>query len=152
MPIALDDEPDVAVVAGASRDYELAHPARPPLVEVAESSFDEDRGDKAGPYAGARVPEYWVVNLVSRLLEVRREPAPTAPAPFAWSYRIVTVRAPGAPVRPLARSTGRIQVDDLLPRFRSCSAPGRDHHPDPDACPEPEPSGMQRPLDGTFGA
>ncbi len=71
MPIALDDEsepePDVAVVAGARRDYELSHPARPALVvEVSESSLGQDRGDKAGLYARAGVPEYWIVNLVSR--------------------------------------------------------------------------------------
>ncbi len=122
MPIALDDEsepePDVAVVPGARRDYELAHPARPALlVEVAESSLDEDRGDKAGLYARARVPEYWIVNLVDRSLEVRREPAPTAAAPFGWRYRVVTILETGAPVSPLACSTARIQVADLLPSY-----------------------------------
>ena len=129
MPIALDDEsepePDVAVVPGAWRDYELAHPALPALlVEVAESSLDEDRGDKAALYARARVPEYWIVNLVSRSLEVRREPAPLAAAPFGWRYRVVTIREPGASVSPLACPTGRIQVADLLPSFRSCSGTG----------------------------
>ena len=123
MPIALDDEsepePDVTVVPGARRDYELAHPARPALlVEVAESSLDEDRGDKAGLYARARVPEYWIVNLVNHSLEVRREPAPMATAPFGWRYRVVTVLGPGASVSPLACPTVRIQVADLLPRAR----------------------------------
>jgi len=122
MPIALDDEsepePDVAVVPGAWRDYELAHPALPALlVEVAESSLDEDRGDKAALYARARVPEYWIVNLVSRSLEVRREPAATAAAPFGWSYRVLTVLEPGASVSPLACPTARIQVADLLPSY-----------------------------------
>ena len=93
MPIALDDEsepePDVAVVAGARRDYELSHPARPALVvEVSESSLGQDRGDKAGLYARAGVPEYWIVNLVSRCLEVRRDPAPTLPGPFGSSYHV----------------------------------------------------------------
>jgi len=122
MPIALDDEsepePDVAVVPGAWRDYELAHPALPALlVEVAEPSLDEDRGGKAGLYARAQVPEYWIVNLVSRSLEVRRGPAPTAAAPFGWSYRVVTVLETGAPVSALACSTARIQVADLLPSY-----------------------------------
>ena len=102
---------------GARRDYELAHPARPALlVEVSESSLDEDRGDKAGLYARAGVPDYWIVNLVSRALEVRREPAPSAAAPFGRSYRGVTVLEPGASVSPLARPGARIRVADLLPR------------------------------------
>jgi Uma2 family endonuclease len=101
MPIALDDEsepePDIVVVPGARRDYELAHPARPVLlVEVSESSIDQDRGDKAGLYARARVPEYWILNLVSRSLEVRREPAPMATAPYGSSYGVVIVLGLGA--------------------------------------------------------
>jgi Uma2 family endonuclease len=67
MPIALDDEsepePDVAVVAGGRRDYELARPEGPALlVEVSESSLDDDRGAKAALYARAAVAEYWIVN------------------------------------------------------------------------------------------
>jgi Uma2 family endonuclease len=121
MPIALDvdsePEPDVAVVPGARRDYELAHPAQPVLlVEVSESSLDEDRGDKASLYARAGVPDYWIVNLMSHSLEVHREPVPSAWAPSGWSYGVVTVLERGASVSPLARPEGRIQVADLLPR------------------------------------
>ncbi len=121
MPIALDDdsepEPDVAVVPGTRRDYELTHPSRPALlVEVAESSLDDDRGDKAGLYARAGVPEYWIVNLVDRVLEVHREPAASPDVPSAWSYRAVTSLGPGASVAPLARPGALIEVAALLPR------------------------------------
>src|SRR5262245_60729806 len=121
MPIALDDEsepePDLAVVPGGWRDYEATHPARAALlVEVSESSLGQDRGDKAGLYARARVPEYWIVNLASRSLEVHREPGAVATAPFGARYAVVTVREPGASVSPLACPTARIEVADLLPR------------------------------------
>jgi Uma2 family endonuclease len=121
MPIALDvesePEPDVAVVPGARRDYELAHPAQPVLlVEVSESSLDDDRGDKASLYARAGVPDYWIVNLISRSLEVRRAPVPSATAPLGWSYGDVTVLELGASVSPLARPEARIPVADLFPR------------------------------------
>ncbi len=121
MPIALADdsepEPDVAVVPGTRRDYELAHPSRPVLlVEVAESSLDDDRGDKASLYARAGVPEYWIVNLVDRVLEVHREPAASPDVPFAWSYRTVTSLGSGASVAPLARPGALIEVAALLPR------------------------------------
>ena len=121
MPIALDDEsepePDVAVVPGTWRDYELAHPARPVLlVEVAETSLDVDRGPKAGLYARAGVHDCWIVNLVDRVLEVRREPAPSPTAPSGWSYGTVSILEPGASVTTLARPGAPIEVAALLPR------------------------------------
>ena len=78
LPIALDDEsepePDLAVVSGGPRDY-ADHPSRPALVvEVADSSLALDREHKGSLYARASSPEYWIVNLVDRVLEVHREP------------------------------------------------------------------------------
>jgi Uma2 family endonuclease len=124
MPIALDDEsepePDVAVVPGGRRDYELAHPERPALlVEVSESSLVDDRGAKAALYARAGVAEYWIVNLVGRSLEVRREPLETANAPLGWSYKVVIVLEPSASISPLACPAVRIQIADLLPHARN---------------------------------
>src|SRR6185503_12644375 len=81
MPLALDDEsapePDVAVVAGRREDYRDAHPGRPALViEVAESSLEIDREYKGSLYAHATVDEYWIVNIVERVVEVYRDPGP----------------------------------------------------------------------------
>ena len=78
-PVALDDEsepePDVALVPGRVRDYHREHPARPVLVvEVAESSLLLDRRHKGSLYARARLDDYWIVNLVDRVLEVYRQP------------------------------------------------------------------------------
>src|SRR5437764_9291032 len=80
-PIALDDEsepePDVMVVPGQIRDYRDAYPERAALlVEVALSSLAVDRRHKGSLYARAGVADYWIVNLVDRLVEVRRRPAP----------------------------------------------------------------------------
>jgi Uma2 family endonuclease len=119
-PIALDDasepEPDVAVVRGGPRDYAEAHPADPVLVvEVALSSLGFDREHKASLYARAGRPEYWIVNLVDRVLEVRREPAPSSPAPYGWDYKVVEALGPEQRVRPLAAPAAGIIVADLLP-------------------------------------
>src|SRR5882724_3451247 len=119
-PIALDEEsepePDVAVVPGTPRDYRDAHPARPVLVvEVAESSLVTDREHKGSLYARAGVGDYWIVNLVDRVLEVYREPAPESAAPFGWRYRSVTTLGPEASAKPLAAHGARIPVADLLP-------------------------------------
>jgi Uma2 family endonuclease len=119
-PLALGDhsepEPDIAVVAGAARDYVAAHPSTAALVvEVADSSLRLDRRFKASIYARAGLPEYWIVNLVDRTLEVHREPGPAIDVPDDWSYRSIDVLRPPATVTPLAAPAARIPVADLLP-------------------------------------
>ncbi|HBH04682.1 MAG TPA: hypothetical protein DDZ42_22670 [Candidatus Rokubacteria bacterium] len=119
-PVSLDDEsepePDLAVVPGRPTDYREAHPARPALaVEVAESSLVFDRQQKSSLYARAGIRDYWIVNLVDRLLEVHRDPEPDPSAPYGWRYRSVTALAPPALVTPLAFTSSRIAVADLLP-------------------------------------
>jgi Uma2 family endonuclease len=75
---ALDDsepEPDLSVVPFG--DYDGGHPERAHIViEVAESSLARDRGVKLRIYAENGVPEYWIVNLVDRRIEVHTEPTP----------------------------------------------------------------------------
>jgi Uma2 family endonuclease len=119
-PIALDDasepEPDVAVVRGGIRDFAAAHPVDPVLVvEVSLSSLAFDREHKASLYARAGRPEYWIVNLVDRVIEVRREPAPEPSAPYGWDYAFVDVLGPTERVSALGAPAVQIPVGDLLP-------------------------------------
>ena len=120
MPVALDDEsepePDLALVRGAWADYRAGHPSHPALVvEVAETSLAYDRGDKGSLYARAGVPEYWIVNLVDRILEVYRDPGPDPTARYGWRYRAIERLGPGTVVSPLALPSVRLAVADLLP-------------------------------------
>lgn len=119
-PIALDEqsepEPDVAVARGSVRDYSQEHPARPVLVvEVAVSSLALDRDHKGSLYARARLEDYWIVNLVDRVLEVYRQPTPDAAAAFGWRYGSRQNLGPEASVAPLAAPAARVAVADLLP-------------------------------------
>ncbi len=119
-PVSLDDEsepePDLAVVAGRPADYREAHPARPTLVvEVAESSLDFDRRQKGSLYARAGIQDYWIVNLVDRVLEIHRDPGRDPSAPYGWRYRSVITLPPPAVVGPLAFASSRIAMADLLP-------------------------------------
>jgi Uma2 family endonuclease len=119
LPIALDDEsepePDLAVVSGGPREYP-EHPSRPALVvEVADSSLTLDREHKGSLYARAPLPEYWIVNLVDRVLEVYRNPSPDAEAPYGWVYGVMLTLGPEEHVAPLAAPLARIHVADLLP-------------------------------------
>lgn len=119
-PIIVDDrsepEPDVCVVRGSPRDYVDSHPSRPALiVEVAESGLLVARGRKAMAYARARIADYWIVNLVDRVLEVHREPARPGPARRHWGYAAIETLGPDAAVTPLAAPSATIRVADLLP-------------------------------------
>jgi len=119
-PIGLDEEsepePDVAVVSGSPDDYGRAHPSRPVLtVEVAESSLAVDRQLKGSLYARAGLADYWVLNLVDRVLEVYREPAADGAAPFGWRYGRRDVLDAAARVTPLAAPGSSIAVAQLLP-------------------------------------
>jgi Uma2 family endonuclease len=120
MPIALDDEsepePDVAVVPGTRYHYTTAHPSRPALlVEVAESSLAEDRGAKAALYARGGITDYWILNLVDRVLEVYRNPLTATAQPSGWHYQDVTVLHDGASIAPLACPDSSVEVAALLP-------------------------------------
>jgi Uma2 family endonuclease len=119
-PLALDDEsepePDVALVPGGWRDYSHEHPARPVLVvEVALSSLRLDREHKGSLYARAGVGDYWVLNLIDRVLEVYREPIADTAASFGWRYATLDRLEADASVTPLAAPDARILVRDLLP-------------------------------------
>lgn len=125
-PVSLDDEsepePDLVVVPGGPLDYLYEHPVRPVLaVEVAESSLSFDRKRKGSLYARARIGDYWIVNLVDRVLEVYREPARDPVAFYGWGYRSVTTLAPPAVIVPLAFPSIEIAVADLVPQRASPS-------------------------------
>jgi Uma2 family endonuclease len=112
-PLALDDrsepEPDLAVVPGTPRDYADAHPDHALLiVEVADSSLGYDRTRKAGAYARNGVPEYWIINLRERVLEVRRGPIDGV---YSEHQRLPA----DGQVAPIAAPGCRIAVQALLP-------------------------------------
>ena len=71
-------QPDLAVVPLSAADDERHHPHQASLViEVADSSLPKDRRIKAPLYARAGIPEYWIVNVRKRNVEVHRAPRRT---------------------------------------------------------------------------
>jgi Uma2 family endonuclease len=86
-----EPEPDVAVVPLG--DYQRSHPDQAHLIiEVAESSLSVHRGIKQRLYAACSVPEYWIVNIAERCIEVYREPAAGAYAKLDRYERENTLR------------------------------------------------------------
>ena len=119
-PLALDDEsapePDIAVVRSARADYRHAHPARPALIiEVAETSLGFDRVAKGSLYARAGVEDYWIVNLMDRVVEVYRNPGADVTAPWGWRYMSVERFTPPSAVTPVGVPSAPIAVAALLP-------------------------------------
>jgi len=121
LPLALRHdsapEPDVSVVAGRLDEYEDEHPRIAVLVvEVADTTLAYDRGVKASLYASVGIPDYWILNLRDRVLEVLRDPEPEVMAPFGYRYRTSLRFAEGDAVTPLQAPGHAIAVADLLPR------------------------------------
>lgn len=119
LPIALDDdsepEPDLVVVRGRTRDFSRTHPSSVALiVEVAETSLAFDRGAKASLYARAGVADYWIVNLIERVVEIHHDPQPTSAA-YGWHYGSIRVARSGDSLTPLAAPGASMRVVDLLP-------------------------------------
>jgi Uma2 family endonuclease len=111
LPLALtvdsEPEPDLAIVPGG--DYALEHPSTALwVIEVADSSIDRDRVEKAGIYATALVPEYWVINVTRREIEVRTEPADGV-------YLRVTPYRLGESVSPRAFPELVLAIDEIMP-------------------------------------
>ncbi|MEM9461314.1 MAG: Uma2 family endonuclease [Myxococcota bacterium] len=103
--------------ARPARDRKGRHPIPSEVglvVEVAESSLETDRREKARLYARAGIPRYWIVNLVDRCLEVYEQLAEIDGVP---GYRRVTSWSVGQFVELHLddRVVTTIAVADLLP-------------------------------------
>ena len=110
LPLALspdsEPEPDVSVIEGHPRDFLDDHPSSAALVvEVADASLQFDRTRKRPLYARHDLPEYWIVNLVDRQLEVHW-------GPTGESYTETTVHTADETVSLRDQS---VAVSDLLP-------------------------------------
>lgn len=111
-----DPGPDLAVVVGGRKDYAMEAPrAALLLVEVAESSLFIDTTTKAEKYATAGVQDYWVIDVVSRVLIVFRDPVALPAGLGATAYRQRNTYGPDDTISPLAAPTATIRVADLLP-------------------------------------
>lgn len=80
-PVHLGDfsmpQPDLMLLKARPSFYEDAHPQQDDvllIIEVADSSVRYDRIVKLRVYARFGIPEYWIVNLPERCLEVYRVP------------------------------------------------------------------------------
>ena len=118
-PLTLSDsqpQPDFVVARGDFTAYAARHPGAADVgvvMEVADSSLDEDRDDMGRIYARSALPIYWIISVVDRQVEVYTDPRPTDPVP---GYATRTDYRPGDAV-PLVldgQTVAQVPVADLL--------------------------------------
>lgn len=116
-PVRIPDydepEPDIAIVRGTNDDYKHRTPEPADvalLVEVSETTYDHDRGQKWIAYSKGGIPVYWIINLAKGSVEVY-----TDPSPAGYESRVdfqagqqVPIMIGDQPLRPIA-------VADILP-------------------------------------
>lgn len=108
-------EPDLLVAPGRMSDYDTRRPTSALLVvEIADSSLAQDRITKAAIYAAAGVPEYWLVNLRDRCVEVFRSPDRQGRC-----YQETRVTHEDEAIGLVALADARVAVHDLLPHGES---------------------------------
>lgn len=105
-------EPQLLVTRRTYKEYRDAHPTLADALLIGEIADGPTKtfllGRKAGIYAAAGVPEYWVLLPDENTVVVHRRPTPEGyedAAPYTWGDRI----------RPLAAPDAAVSVADLLP-------------------------------------
>jgi Uma2 family endonuclease len=114
-PVILSDsepEPDVSLARFRPDFYQTGRP-RPAdvllLIEVADSTFADDRDVKSPLYAENGIPEYWIVNLNDDTVHVFRDPKPNG----AWGSTQQLTRGGTLTIATLPGVS--LAVNDVLP-------------------------------------
>jgi Uma2 family endonuclease len=102
-------EPDIALLK--PQRYSAKKPVTPSdvllVVEVADTTLKYDREEKGPLYAEAGIPEYWIVNLPERVIEVYIEPS-------GGSYKQTRKLHRGEMLTLPAELGGSVEVNDIL--------------------------------------
>lgn len=80
-PLALEDgtkpQPDLIVVKGPRAHYRVDPPVPADvslLVEISDSSYPRDSGERLRKYARLKIPLFWIINIPARRIEVYEGP------------------------------------------------------------------------------
>ena len=113
-PVRINDQtellPDVCLLKPRSDFYSSAHPTAEDvllLIEVSDTTLAYDSGRKQALYADAAIPEYWVVDVTHRCIQVYRGPA-------SGNYKQRLIMETGETIAPLAFPDATVAVDSLF--------------------------------------
>jgi Uma2 family endonuclease len=107
-----EPEPDLVIARGPRTTYRRRHPEPADValvIEVSDTTYPRDRGEKWAAYARGGIPVYWIVNLVQAQIEVYTNPR-------AGRYQSRQDYHAGGMVALVidGRRRGQIAVDDIL--------------------------------------
>ena len=106
-------EPD-ALICTVAQNLRRPHPSQAMLViEVSDSSLADDR-EKALEYAAAQVPEYWIVDVNARQVEVYRNPIKDSTTPLGFRYSPPMIVSAHDVLTPLSKPDAKIAVAPLF--------------------------------------
>ncbi|HXD86301.1 MAG TPA: Uma2 family endonuclease [Urbifossiella sp.] len=110
-----EPEPDFYAAIGPEDKYNHRHPEPEDLVlvvEVSDSTVGFDRRTKLPLYAAALVPEFWIIDVKARCIEVYTQPRGKKPG-----YRKQAIYKAGdtLPVAVGGKRLGSLTANDLLP-------------------------------------
>ena len=118
-PVGQLPQPDFSIIPRRPRiplGAKRGHPKDSILVvEVSDSTLSYDRRVKAPLYASMGVPEYWIVDIKGRAVEVYRDPAPDVEdSSMGWRYQTTFRLTDGHDAEPAVVSGVRIAVSEIL--------------------------------------
>jgi len=111
-----EPEPDLVVAKGPLEQYFQRHPSPVDIalaIEVANSTLEDDRYLKGRLYARARIPIYWIANLVDYRIEMYADPR-GGKFPV-YQQEAVFERSQAVPLVLQGKEIAKIPVKDLLP-------------------------------------
>jgi Putative restriction endonuclease len=105
--------PDSTILRGPIESYGSRLPRAADIlliVEVSDTTYAKDRGQKYRRYAAARIPTYWIVDLNRRCVEVHASPS-------GRQYLTEDLYQPGNDVPVVLGGTclGTVSVAEILP-------------------------------------
>lgn len=110
-----EPEPDIVLATLPDTRYMSRHPGPDEILllcEVSQATLSRDRRLKFDLYARAGIREYWIVNLVDRMLEVYREPVTINDR---WSFRMRLLLSIDERIAPLAFPDVEIVLSEIFP-------------------------------------
>jgi len=121
-PVILDDgtepQPDISILRSKDDAYASEHP-RPSdvllIVEVADTSVEEDRTIKLPRYAACGIPEVWLVNIPEKKIEAYHTPVGEKENA---GYKIRVEYRESDTLSPAAFPNIKIAVAAVLPKAR----------------------------------
>lgn len=112
VPVLPKSEPEPDFVIAKKKVGKKTHPTPEEIyliIEVANSTLQYDRKVKGPIYAGAGIPEYWIINLKARKIEVHL-------SPVREDSVFDSLRSYGENEVFESPFAGRVVVKDLLPQ------------------------------------